>query len=74
MLDNMDRTDENRAVKRSSARRRASDVKGHWRDIITEANTPSLRDANASRELRKVFASTPAAVAKAANAAIRCKR
>jgi prevent-host-death family protein len=95
-------------------------VKGHWRDIVAEAqavgevvvtnyNRPEvvvlsieryaklkqdaiardpltalradfdrelavLRDSDASRKLRKVFASTPAAVAKAANAAIRRKR
>lgn len=34
----------------------------------------TLRDASASRKLRKAFASTPAAVAKAGNAAIRRKR
>src|SRR5438552_2253244 len=97
------------------SRRRASDVKGHWRGIVDEVNAvgevvvtnynrpevvvvsieryaklkrdamardplaalraefdrelASLRQANAPQKLRKVFASAPATLAKAANAA-----
>jgi prevent-host-death family protein len=103
--------------KQSALTRPASDVKGHWRDIVDEANAngevvvtnynrpavvvvsmeryaklkkdalagdplvtlraefdrelATLHHPNATRTLRKVFASSPAAVAKAANAARR---
>ena len=66
MLDNMGKTE----LKQDAA----------VRDPLTalraefDRELATLRDANASCKLRTVFASTPAAVSKAANAAIRRKR
>ncbi|PYQ27597.1 MAG: hypothetical protein DMF56_19655 [Acidobacteria bacterium] len=107
-------------MKHGSVRRPASDVKGHWRDIVAEVNAvgevivtnydrpevvvlsieryaklkndavardplnalreefdrelAALRNADAPRKLRRAFGSTPAAIAKAANAAGRRPR
>jgi prevent-host-death family protein len=107
-------------VKQQSASRSASEVKGHWREIVEEANAVGevvvtnynrpevvvvsmeryeklkkdamvrdpltalraefdrelavLDQPNAAEKLRKVFASTPTQIAKAANAASRRKR
>lgn len=107
-------------VKPESVSRSASEVKGHWREIVDEVNAvgevvvtnynrpevvvvsmeryaklkkdamlrdpltalreefdrelAALRQPDAPEKLRKVFASTPAQLAKAANAAGRRKR
>jgi len=107
-------------TKQKSVTRPASDVKGHWRDIVDQVNAvgevivtnynraevvvvsmdryaklkkdaltrdplaalraefegelAALRQQNTSKKLRKVFASTPAEIAKAANAAGRRRR
>jgi prevent-host-death family protein len=107
-------------AKQRPVTRRASDVKGHWREIVEEANAlgevvvtnysrpevvvvsmerwaklkkdaaardplaalraeldrelSGLAQAGAAKELRRLFASTPAEIAKAANAAGRRKR
>ena len=119
MLDNIANMVENHIMKSTakleSGTRPASDVKGHWRDIVEEVNAKGevvvtnynrpavvvvsmeryaklkkdakaqdplvalreefdrrlaeIRQANAPEKLRKVFAATPADIAKAANAA-----
>src|SRR5258708_6827641 len=107
-------------AKQEPLKRPATDVKGHWRDIVDEVNAngevvvtnynrpavvvvsmeryaklkkdasardplaalraefdrelASLRHPDASDKLRKIFAATPAEIAKAANAARRRKR